>query len=65
VTSDEIVELLVAMAPLIGSARVVCAAPKLALALGYDVEGDIEGVDHQFGAAEAPVEEIDAGNGQG
>ena len=45
VTSDEIVELLVAMAPLIGSARVVCAAPKLGLALGYDVDADIEGLD--------------------
>src|SRR6187397_2718788 len=29
VTSEEIVELLVALAPLIGTARVVCAAPKL------------------------------------
>jgi 4-carboxymuconolactone decarboxylase len=44
VTVDEIVELLIAMAPLIGSARVVSAAPKLGLALGYDVEADIEGL---------------------
>ena len=65
VTSDEIVELLGAMAPLIGTARVVCAAPKLALALGFDVEGDIEGLDRHFDAAETPVEEIDAGVGQG
>ena len=65
VTSDEIVELLVAMAPLIGTARVVCAAPKLALALGYDVEGDIEGLDRQFESAEAPAEEIDPRIGQG
>ena len=64
VTSDEIVELLVAMAPLIGTARVVAAAPKLGLALGYDVEADIEGLDRPFGAAEAPVEGIDAGIGQ-
>ena len=64
VTSDEIVELLVAMAPLIGTARVVCAAPKLGLALGYDVEADIEGLDPRLEATEAPVERIDAGIGQ-
>jgi alkylhydroperoxidase/carboxymuconolactone decarboxylase family protein YurZ len=44
-TSDELIDLLVALAPLIGSARVVAAAPKLGLALGYDVEADIEGLD--------------------
>jgi 4-carboxymuconolactone decarboxylase len=64
VTSDEIVELLVAMAPLIGTARVVCAAPKLGLALGYDVDADIEGLDRPVEATEAPVERIDAGIGQ-
>jgi 4-carboxymuconolactone decarboxylase len=64
VTSDEIVELLVAMAPLIGSARVVCAAPKLGLALGYDIEADIEGLDRQREAIEPPVDRIDAGIGQ-
>jgi 4-carboxymuconolactone decarboxylase len=64
VTSEEIVELLVAMAPLIGSARVVCAAPKLGLALGYDIEADIEGLDRQREAIEAPVDRIDAGIGQ-
>ena len=63
VTSDEIVELLVAMAPLIGTARVVCAAPKLGLALGYDIDADIEGLDRQHEATEAPVERIDAGIG--
>ena len=42
VTSDEIVDLLIATAPLLGSARVVTAAPKLGLALGYDVDADIE-----------------------
>ena len=63
-TSDEIVELLVAMAPLIGTARVVRAAPKLGLALGYDVEADIEGLDRQLEPTEAPVERIDAGIGQ-
>jgi 4-carboxymuconolactone decarboxylase len=64
VTSDEIVELLVALAPLIGTARVVSAAPKLGLALGYDVDADIEGVDPNVGATEAPMERVDAGIGQ-
>ena len=64
VTSDEIVELLVAVAPLIGTARVVCAAPKLGLALGYDIDEDIEGLDRQLEETEASVERIDAGIGQ-
>jgi len=45
VTSDEIVDLLISAAPLLGAARVVSAAPKLGLALGYDIEADIEGWD--------------------
>lgn len=49
VTSDELVDLLIAVAPMIGSARVASAAPKLGLALGYDVEADIEGRDIGFG----------------
>jgi 4-carboxymuconolactone decarboxylase len=40
---EEIVEVLVSMAAIIGSARVVAAAPRLALAIGYDIE--IEGWD--------------------
>jgi 4-carboxymuconolactone decarboxylase len=44
-TSDELVDLLISLAPVIGSARVVAAAPKLGLALGYDVEADIERLD--------------------
>jgi 4-carboxymuconolactone decarboxylase len=40
---DEIVEVLVTVAAIVGSARVVAAAPRLALAIGYDVE--IEGWD--------------------
>jgi alkylhydroperoxidase/carboxymuconolactone decarboxylase family protein YurZ len=49
VTSDELVDLLIAVAPVIGSARVVSAAPKLGLALGYDVEADLESLDIDFG----------------
>jgi 4-carboxymuconolactone decarboxylase len=40
---DEIVEVLVTVAAVVGSARVVAAAPRLALAIGYDIE--IEGWD--------------------
>ena len=35
---DEIVGVLVAVAPVVGGARVVGAAPRLALAIDYDVE---------------------------
>jgi 4-carboxymuconolactone decarboxylase len=37
VTKDEMVGVLVAVTPTVGLARVVSAAPKLALALGYDL----------------------------
>jgi 4-carboxymuconolactone decarboxylase len=40
---DEIVEVLVTTAALVGSARVVAEAPRLALAIGYDIE--VEGWD--------------------
>lgn len=39
---DEIVGILVAVAPAIGLGRVVAAAPELGLALGYDVEAALE-----------------------
>jgi alkylhydroperoxidase/carboxymuconolactone decarboxylase family protein YurZ len=39
---DEIVGILVAVAPAIGLGRVVSAAPELGLALGYDVEAALE-----------------------
>jgi 4-carboxymuconolactone decarboxylase len=37
---DEIVEVLATVAAIVGSARVVAAAPRLALAIGYDIEVD-------------------------
>ena len=39
-SESEIVEVMVAVAPAIGLARVVAEAPRLALALGYDIYGD-------------------------
>jgi hypothetical protein len=41
-TFDEIVGCLIAVAPVVGLARVVSAAPELALALGYDVDAALE-----------------------
>lgn len=42
VSPDEIVDVLVTSAPLVGSAHVVAAAPRIARALGYDVDADLE-----------------------
>jgi alkylhydroperoxidase/carboxymuconolactone decarboxylase family protein YurZ len=41
-SNDEIVGTLIAALPAVGVARVVAAAPKLALALGYDVGAALE-----------------------
>ena len=43
-TEEEIVGTLIAVIPIVGVARVVSAAPNLALALGYDVADAFEGV---------------------
>lgn len=48
-TVDEIVGTLVAVAPTVGLARVVSAAPELALALGYDVDAALEALDGEAG----------------
>ena len=42
-TEEEVVGVLLAIAPAVGQARVVGVAPQLALALGYDLEADPEG----------------------
>jgi 4-carboxymuconolactone decarboxylase len=44
-TKDEIVATLEAVTPVTGAARVVGCAPRLALALGYDVEDALERLD--------------------
>ena len=44
-TVDEIVGTLIAVAPTVGVARVVSAAPGLALALGYDIDSALESLD--------------------
>ncbi len=46
-TVDDIVGALVAVAPLIGVARAVSAAPKLGIAIGYDVDAALEKLEHE------------------
>ena len=41
-TDDEIADVLLAIAPVTGLGRVVCAAPEVATALGYDVAAALE-----------------------
>ena len=41
-TEDEIADLLLVIAPVAGLGRVVCAAPDVATALGYDVAAALE-----------------------
>ena len=42
VTPDEIVDALVVLAPVVGQTRVVSAAPKVALATGFDIDAALE-----------------------
>lgn len=44
-TADEVVETLCSVASTVGLARVVSAAPCLALAVGYDIDAALERVD--------------------
>jgi alkylhydroperoxidase/carboxymuconolactone decarboxylase family protein YurZ len=41
-TEDEIADVLLAIAPVAGLGRVVCAAPDVAIALGYDTQFALE-----------------------
>ena len=43
-TDDEIADVLLVIAPVAGLGRVVCAAPDVATALGYDVAAALEEV---------------------
>jgi len=43
-TVDEIVGVLIAVAPTVGLARVVSAAPEVAVAIGYDIDAALEEV---------------------
>ena len=41
-TADEIVDAVIVVGPTVGSSHLVSAAPKVALALGYDLADDLE-----------------------
>ena len=43
---DDILSVLLAVGGAVGSARLVSAAPRIALAAGYDVEVELERLDH-------------------
>jgi 4-carboxymuconolactone decarboxylase len=49
-TAEEIAGVLIAVMPAVGSGRVVSAAPRLSLALGYDVAAGLE----EFGVESRP-----------
>jgi 4-carboxymuconolactone decarboxylase len=44
-SEDEIADVLLAIAPVVGLGRVVCAAPDVATALGYDIAAALEELD--------------------
>ena len=44
-SEDEIADVLLAIAPVIGLGRIVCAAPDVATALGYDIAAALEELD--------------------
>jgi 4-carboxymuconolactone decarboxylase len=44
-TEDEIVGALIAVAPVIGVARVISATPEVALSMGYDIDAALEGIE--------------------
>ena len=46
-TDDEIAEVLLAIAPMVGLGRVVCAVSGVATALGYDITAALESPDDQ------------------
>ena len=43
---DDVIELLLALGPTVGLARVVAATPGLSLAVGYDIDAAFEGRDY-------------------
>jgi alkylhydroperoxidase/carboxymuconolactone decarboxylase family protein YurZ len=46
-TDDEIADVLLAIAPVAGLGRVVCPAPDVATALGYDIAAALDDPDDQ------------------
>ena len=46
-TTEEIIHALIALAPMVGLARVMSAAPALGLAAGYDIEAALDRLEKQ------------------
>ena len=51
---EDLLAVLMAVAASVGSARVISAAPRIALAAGYDVEAALESVEPADGVVEGP-----------
>ncbi|SRR5690606_34795535 len=51
---DEVLGVLLAIAPMVGTARIVTATPKVALALGYDIDAALESTDDAGGSVQHP-----------
>jgi alkylhydroperoxidase/carboxymuconolactone decarboxylase family protein YurZ len=51
-TADDIVDALIAVAPIAGEARLVAAASALALAIGYDIDAAFEAYDGMIPGSE-------------
>lgn len=54
-TLEEIAGAVIAVAPTIGVARIVSAAPKLGLAVGYDIDTALERLDDEDGSTAQPT----------
>ena len=54
-TPTELVDALIAVAPIVGSALIVDGAPKLALGLGYDIEAELELSGEPFEPGSSPT----------
>ena len=63
-TDDEIADVLLAIAPVTGLGRVVCAAPDVAAALGYDVVAAMEEPDGRCGSQPSRPAAGDRGGGR-
>jgi 4-carboxymuconolactone decarboxylase len=44
-SADEIIDVLARVAPIVGSTKAMSAAPRLALALGYDIDAALESLE--------------------
>jgi 4-carboxymuconolactone decarboxylase len=58
---EDVLAVVVAVAGEVGSARVISAAPRIALAAGYDVEAALERIDysdHELASSSSPRQDV-------